>query len=129
MEKEELIHNSSDKISDTVKIDALIDALFDIRLSLSIKRISKPTISTEELKEIVDKAKNDKDISVKNAIDAVFDEYLGNVNQKQTDSLSLEDMEAIISSKVINFQDAKEPKDKQLNLVNNNFQGQSDKAA
>ena len=52
----------------------LIDALLDIRLALSIKKIVSPTIMKSEFRKILDDTKIRYD-SVKDAIENVFDEY------------------------------------------------------
>ena len=52
----------------------LIDALLEIRLSLSIKKIVSPTIAKSEFKKILDDTKG-KFIEVKDALDDVFEEY------------------------------------------------------
>ena len=67
------------------KIRNTIDALLDIRLGLSVKKILSPTIKRNELREMVEKAKEKaKDLEVSNEIDKVFDEYL-NVGEKSKD--------------------------------------------
>ena len=52
----------------------LIDALLEIRLTLSIKKIVSPTIMKSEFKKILDDTK-ERFIEMKNALDDVFDEY------------------------------------------------------
>ena len=52
----------------------LIDALLEIRLSLSIKKIVSPTIMKSEFKKILDDTK-ERFTQVKDALDNVFDEY------------------------------------------------------
>lgn len=52
----------------------LIDALLEIRLTLSIKKIVSPTIMKSEFKKILDDTK-ERFNEVKDALDNVFDEY------------------------------------------------------
>ena len=52
----------------------LIDALLEIRLSLSAKKITSPTIMKSEFKKILDDTK-ERFTQVKDALDNVFDEY------------------------------------------------------
>lgn len=83
----------------------LIDSLLNIRLSLSIKKISGDYIKRSELKKIIDEENKINDDKVKDAINEIFDEFLV-VNPKEikneTDtksqdiSLSIEQMESLI---------------------------------
>lgn len=88
----------------------VIDSLLDIRLSLSIKKITKKTISKAELKNIIDDAKQKTESNtVKDEIDKVFDEYFVSKKEERTESnenksLSIEEMENIVNSK-INFKE------------------------
>lgn len=90
-----------------IEIENTINTLFDIRLSLSVKKIVSPFIKKGELVKIIDDATKDADAFVKAEIDKVFDEYLSpkhdaslnnfvsvsNVEAKANDkSLSLEEM-------------------------------------
>lgn len=90
-----------------LEIENTINTLFDIRLSLSVKKIVSPFIKRSELVKIIDDATKDADTFVKAEIDKVFDEYLSpkhdaslnnfvsvsNVEAKANDkSLSLEEM-------------------------------------
>lgn len=90
-----------------LEIENTINALFDIRLSLSVKKIVSPFIKRSELVKMIDDATKDADTFVKAEIDKVFDEYLSpkhdaslnnfvsvsNVEAKANDkSLSLEEM-------------------------------------
>lgn len=88
----------------------VIDSLLDIRLSLSIKKITKKTISKDELKNIIDDSKQKTESNkVKLEIDKVFDEYFVSKKEERTESnenksLSIEEMENIVNSK-INFKE------------------------
>lgn len=90
-----------------IEIENTINTLFDIRLSLSVKKIVSPFIKRSELVKIIDDTTKDADAFVKAEIDKVFDEYLSpkhdvslnnfvsvsNVEAKANDkSLSLEEM-------------------------------------
>ncbi len=60
-------------------IRSTIDALYDIRLNLSLKKIIGPFIKRNELKRMIDDAKAEiSNIKVKEEIDKVFEEYLDN---------------------------------------------------
>ena len=59
-----------------LEIENTINALFDIRLSLSVKKIVSPFIKRSELVKMIDDATKDADTFVKAEIDKVFDEYL-----------------------------------------------------
>lgn len=66
--------NHSTRIS-TIK--GALEVLYDIHLSLSLKKIIGPFIKRIELKRIVETAEDKiKDVSVKQEIDKVFEEYL-----------------------------------------------------
>lgn len=113
-----------------LEIENTINTLFDIRLSLSVKKIVSPFIKRSELVKIIDDATKDADTFVKAEIDKVFDEYLSpkhdaslnnfvsvsNVEAKANDkSLSLEEM--------INdaFKDAGREKGSSKSLNNGHF--------
>ena len=113
-----------------LKIENTINTLFDIRLSLSVKKIVSPFIKRSELVKIIDDATKDADTFVKAEIDKVFDEYLSpkhdaslnnfvsvsNVEAKANDkSLSLDEM--------INeaFKDAGREKGSSKSLNNGHF--------
>lgn len=77
----------------------LIDALLDIRLTLSIKKISSNFILKSEFKSILDSTKaTAKDKMISDALDDVFSEYFKKEEAKETKPLvlSIEDMEKII---------------------------------
>lgn len=77
----------------------LIDALLDIRLTLSIKKITSDFIMKSELKKIIDRAKEkSQNIKVANAIDDVFDEYFKKdvAPPLKNQSLSIEQMQNLI---------------------------------
>lgn len=86
------------------EINDTIDALLDIRLSLSVKKIISPIIKKSELLEIVNNVK-DKTIDerVNEEIDKLFEEYLSRENEnsvavakveaKINNGLSLEELE------------------------------------
>ena len=59
-----------------LEIENTINTLFDIRLSLSVKKIVSPFIKRSELVKIIDDVTKDADTFVKTEIDKVFDEYL-----------------------------------------------------
>lgn len=113
-----------------LEIENTINTLFDIRLSLSVKKIVSPFIKRSELVKMIDDATKDADVFVKAEIDKVFDEYLSpkhdaslnnfvsvsNVEAKANDkSLSLEEM--------INdaFKDAGREKGSSKSLNNGHF--------
>ena len=113
-----------------LEIENTINTLFDIRLSLSVKKIVSPFIKRSELVKIIDDTTKDADTFVKAEIDKVFDEYLSpkhdaslnnfvsvsNVEAKANDkSLSLEEM--------INdaFKDAGREKGSSKSLNNGHF--------
>lgn len=113
-----------------LEIENTINTLFDIRLSLSVKKIVSPFIKKDELVKIIDDATKDADTFVKAEIDKVFDEYLSpkhdvslnnfvsisNAEAKANDkSLSLEEM--------INdaFKDAGREKGSSKSLNNGHF--------
>lgn len=113
-----------------LEIENTINTLFDIRLSLSVKKIVSLFIKRSELVKIIDDATKDADTFVKAEIDKVFDEYLSpkhdaslnnfvsvsNVEAKANDkSLSLEEM--------INdaFKDAGREKGSSKSLNNGHF--------
>lgn len=113
-----------------LEIENTINTLFDIRLSLSVKKIVSPFIKRSELVKIIDDTTKDADAFVKAEIDKVFDEYLSpkhdvslnnfvsvsNVEAKANDkSLSLEEM--------INdaFKDAGREKGSSKSLNNGHF--------
>lgn len=85
----------------------LIDALLDVRLTLSIKKITSDFIRKSELKKILDDVKEKAQaLEVKNAIDEVFSEYF---NKKQAtdlkdESLSIEQMKDTIDEET--YQDS-----------------------
>ena len=120
MEKETKIYNFpvGEEKNDEVNINVLLDALYDLRLSLSIKRISGPTIKKDELREMLNTIKADKDEAVKNALDDVFEEYLGSPVKTEKQKYTIEDVDRIINEKVKYVQE-KEIKDKTLQLQNN----------
>lgn len=61
------------------EIEKIIDSLLDIRLTLSVKKIISPTINKNELRKIVNDAKQkNEDEIIKQEIDKIFDEYLPN---------------------------------------------------
>lgn len=60
----------------------LIDALLDVRLGLSIKKIVSPTIMKSEFRKMLDDTKQ-KFIEVKDALDNVFEEYF---SKKKTEN-------------------------------------------
>lgn len=59
----------------------LIDALLEIRLALSIKKIVSPTIMKSEFKKMLDDTK-ERFTQVKDALDNVFDEYFPKTNKE-----------------------------------------------
>lgn len=93
---QEIIFPSKEKLSFRSK---LIDALLDIRLTLSIKKIKSDFIMKSELKRILDDTKqNAQNIEISNAIDDVFAEYFKKENKPtvQDQSLSIGQMESLI---------------------------------
>lgn len=72
----------------------LIDALLDVRLTLSIKKITSDFIKKNDFKRILDELKEKLDLKVKNAIDDVFSEYFDKGSKKDFSNtpLSLDEM-------------------------------------
>ena len=59
------------------EIEKIIDALLDIRLTLSVEKLSSPFIKRSKLQSIVSNVKEkSKDDIISEEIDKVFDEYL-----------------------------------------------------
>lgn len=74
--KPNLVNPSRTRLSE---IRNTIDALLDIRLSLSVKKILSPIIKKSELIEIINNVKEKtSDEKVNEEIDKLFDEYLPN---------------------------------------------------
>ncbi len=68
----------------------LIDSLLDIRLTLSVKRLTSEYINRQELKKVLDDAKQRaEDIKINEEIDKLFDSYF----TKKDNLLSIDDME------------------------------------
>lgn len=125
-----LVEHENPRQKRILEIENTINTLFDIRLSLSVKKIVSPFIKRSELVKIIDDATKDADTFVKAEIDKVFDEYLSpkhdvslnnfvsisNAEAKANDkSLSLEEM--------INdaFKDAGREKGSSKSLNNGHF--------
>lgn len=87
--------------------EKLIDALLDIRLTLSVKKITSNVIARKELKKILDDKKQSLDDElVKASIDDVFNEYFvlkEDDNKQNNDSLSIAQIEESLS-KDINYE-------------------------
>lgn len=97
------------------KRSKLIDALLDIRLSLSMKKLVNDYIKKSELKKILyEEKKTVEDSEVSNAIDDLFKEYFpvktSVVNNNQ--SLSINQMEDMIDKEV--YQDSGNGKGRSL---------------
>lgn len=60
----------------------LIDALYDIRTSLAIKRILKKTILASKFESMLEAVKKNYDEKVALAIDNVFEEFFPDKNKK-----------------------------------------------
>lgn len=89
----------------------LIDALLDIRLALSIKKIKSDFIMKSELRSILDDSKKSvQNIEVSNAIDDVFAEYFKKENKivNQNQSLSIGQMESLIDEEAYKDSGGKE---------------------
>ena len=71
-----LVEHENPRQKRILEIENTINTLFDIRLSLSVKKIVSPFIKRSELVKIIDDATKDADTFVKAEIDKVFDEYL-----------------------------------------------------
>lgn len=72
----------------------LIDSLLDIRITLSVKRLTSEYINRQDLKKVLDDAKQRaEDIKINEEIDKLFDSYF----IKEDNLLSLDDMERKIS--------------------------------
>lgn len=68
----------------------LIDSLLDIRLTLSVKRLTSEYINRQELKKVLDDAKQRaEDIKINEEIDKLFASYF----TKKDNLLSIDDME------------------------------------
>lgn len=81
----------------------LIDALLDIRLTLSIKKLSSNFILKSEFKSILDATKvSVKDQAVSDALDDVFSEYFKKdvAKDNKSSALSIGDMEKIINDNI-----------------------------
>ncbi len=63
-------------ISDSNYRSKFLDALYDLRTSLAIKRILSKTIPVSKFKEILVTVKSNYDDKIKDAIDSVFEEFL-----------------------------------------------------
>lgn len=84
---------------DSVFRSKLIDSLLDIRLTLSIKKVTSDFIKKNDFKKIVDDVKERLDLRVRNAIDDVFSEYFVNKDIKENNkSLSLDEMQTFNDS-------------------------------
>lgn len=85
----------------------LIDALLDVRLTLSIKKITSDFIRKSEFKKILDDVKEKtQELEVKNALDEVFSEYFNKnqVTNLKDESLSIEQMKDTIDEET--YQDS-----------------------
>lgn len=81
----------------------IIDALLDIRLTLSVKKLTSDVIMKSELKVIIDEAKQKaQNLEVGSEIDKVFAEYFepGSKNPDKKESLSVEQMQSVIDDNV-----------------------------
>lgn len=115
--------------------DKVIDTLLDIRLTLCIKKLQKPTISKEELNKIVNESlEKAKDEKVSTEIDKVFSEYLDSKDKNNKDNnldnkeLSVNDMEKIINGemKSSSFVDQGNEKGTTLIKKDNHFNSAND---
>ena len=79
----------------------LIDALLDVRLGLSIKKIVSPTIMKSEFRKMLDDTKQ-KFIEVKDAIDNVFEDYF---QKKKTEENNVIEFSEFVGSKKTTFED------------------------
>ena len=119
-----------------LEIENTINTLFDIRLSLSVKKIVSPFIKRSELVKIIDDATKDADTFVKTEIDKVFDEYLSpnkkdiwNSVQLDNDIVSISNAEAKANDKSLSleemindaFKDAGREKGSSKSLNNGHF--------
>lgn len=130
-----------------LEIENNINTLFDIRLSLSVKKIVSPFIKRSELEKIIDDATKDADTFVKAEIDKVFDEYLSpkketlfknpipnkkdiwNNAQRDNDIISISNAEAKANDKSLSleemindaFKDAGREKGSSKSLNNGHF--------
>lgn len=119
-----------------LEIENTINTLFDIRLSLSVKKIVSPFIKRSELVKIIDDATKDADTFVKAEIDKVFDEYLSpnkkdiwNNVQLDNDIVSISNAEAKANDKSLSleemindaFKDAGREKGSSKSLNNGHF--------
>lgn len=119
-----------------LEIENTINTLFDIRLSLSVKKIVSPFIKRSELVKIIDDATKDADTFVKAEIDKVFDKYLSpnkkdiwNSVQLDNDIVSISNAEAKANDKSLSleemindaFKDAGREKGSSKSLNNGHF--------
>lgn len=110
-----------------LEIENTINTLFDIRLSLSVKKIVSPFIKKDELVKIIDDATKDADTFVKAEIDKVFDEYLSPI--KDNKPISVSNAEAKANDKYLSleemindaFKDAGREKGSSKSLNNGHF--------
>lgn len=107
-----------------LEIENTINTLFDIRLSLSVKKIVSPFIKKDELVKMIDDATKSVDDIVKKEIDNVFDEYLS--PKKDNNSVSLlnaEDKVSLSLEEMIGeaFKDAGREKGSSKSLNNGHF--------
>lgn len=63
-------------INDSNYRSKFLDALYDLRTSLAIKRILNKTIPVSKFKEMLVTVKSNYDDKIKDAIDSVFEEFL-----------------------------------------------------
>ncbi len=93
---EMIVFPSKEKFSFRSK---LIDALLDVRLTLSVKKITSDFIMKSEFKKILDETKEKiSGDDVKKALDDVFEEYfdLNPKAQFQNKTLSVSEMQSLI---------------------------------
>lgn len=112
-----------------LEIENTINTLFDIRLSLSVKKIVSPFIKKSELVKMIDDATKDADTFVKAEIDKVFDEYLAPNVQRDNDIVSVSNAETKANDKSLSleemindaFKDAGREKGSSKTLNNGHF--------
>lgn len=88
-----------------LEIENTINTLFDIRLSLSVKKIVSPFIKKSELVKMIDDVTKDADTFVKAEIDKVFDEYLSPNVQRDNDIVSVSNAEAKANDKYLSLEE------------------------
>ena len=99
---------------------SLIDALLEIRLTLSIKKIVSPTIMRSEFKKILDDTK-ERFVEVNDALDEAFNEYFPTA-KKENNVIEFSNFEP---SKEVSFEDGGAEKGRSLIKRDSHFNSSS----